>query len=357
MAPLPGPVPPGDARDDRDGRPPRDGGGSTRPLLPPEAERAGAGREGERTPGHPRRLGLGPEPASGPTETSETGSGSVPLRLHPCRAIRVLGVGRGIHPLDLAGRLEIPNVLHLRGIGQGDRHVVAAAVVSRGRACGGRTGRAGRRDRAMGCAVARKFPHRRTDTGVPDTLPCASPARGAPAGRRRDTAGPGRAPRGPIPAGQSARSRRFRKSPPYRALRSDRLESRRRTDRRGRRTVTPRKPLVSLFDGVSPRSTVGRWPPEEPGDRATPGWPPARGRNLLHCSDVETRIGWSEEMTSGNLPHESPGMLTRPIFTHLDPPLTHLSSDTVSIRGAGAKARARPPRAGPSACVPGFDAG
>ena len=281
MAPLPGPVAPGDARDDRYGRPPRDGGGSTRPILLRRPRGGGAGREGERTLGDPRRLGRGPEPASGSSETSEAGSGSVPRSMHPCRDPASSVSGGGIDPLDLAGRLEIPNVLHLRGIGQGDGHVVAAAVVFKGGLARGGLGGRGGGDRAMGCAAARRFPRRRTDIGVPDTLPCASPARGVPAGRRRDTAGPGRAPRGPIPAGQSARSRRFRKSPPYRALRSDRLESRRRTDRRaGERPASETVDLI--IRRGSPRSTVGRWPSEErrPGDS---GWPRGTGARLHHA--------------------------------------------------------------------------
>lgn len=67
-----------------------------------------------------------------------------------------------------------------------------------------------------------------------------------------------------------ARSRRFRKSPPYRAF-EEREVGVKGLDRSPREANAPsRKPSVSLFDGTSPRSTVVPWPSEDRGDTVDP---------------------------------------------------------------------------------------
>jgi len=59
----------------------------------------------------------------------------------------LIRVGRGVDPLDLAGRFEIADVLHLRRIGQRDWHIIPAAVVIGSGLARGGLGRWGGGDR------------------------------------------------------------------------------------------------------------------------------------------------------------------------------------------------------------------
>ena len=244
-------------------------------LLTTAAGRSGrfspGGREGRRRPAG----GADPGRSSASRPRSETGLGPVAGdRVGIGAWVIVPASASGVGHRPIRSRRSVRNPQHPAS--PGDRSGRSACRRARRRlrrqACEGRTGRAGRRERAMGCAVARRFPHRRTDIGVPDTLPCASPARGVPVGRRRDTAGPGRVPKGPIPAGQSARSRRFRKSPPYRALRSDRIgvEASDRSPRRGERPASETIGLIIRW-GNPPVNCRSMAVEEERGERAKPG--------------------------------------------------------------------------------------
>ena len=167
-------------------------------------------------------------------------------------------VGRPDRPIRSRRSVRNPQ----RPASRGDRSMRWACRRARRRlqrrACEGQTGRAGRRDRATDCAVARRFPHHRSDIGVPDTLPCASPARGDPVGRRRDTAGPGRVPKGPIPAEQSGAVEEVPQVPTLPCLRSARGWSQGFGPIVAIDESLASEPSDSLFDGVIPRSTVGR---------------------------------------------------------------------------------------------------
>ena len=183
-------------------------------LLTTAAGRSGrfspGGREGRRRPGGGADPGRSPasrprsETGLGPVVGGRVGIGASAARSVPSDPASASGA-ESTHSISPVGSKSPTSCISggsVKAIGMSSRPPSSSKAGLRGT-----DGAGGAAGWAMGCAVARRFPHHKSDIGVPDTLPCASPARGAPAGRRRDTAGPGRAPKGPIPAGQSARGR------------------------------------------------------------------------------------------------------------------------------------------------------
>ena len=149
---------------------------------PPWAGMRGAGRVGVAArPSATSRPRSGTGPGPPPTGTE---SGPMPPRQGsaPSGAPRV-GVGRGIRPTR--SRRSARN--RRRPASRGDRSRRSAGRRARrrpgGRAGGRRIAPAGRPGGATGCAVARIYPHHRSDIGVPDTLRCESPLKGCPCGQ------------------------------------------------------------------------------------------------------------------------------------------------------------------------------
>ena len=127
MPPSPGPVSP-TSREADSGRSPsprrrRDDLAHPPSKVRGEAQRS-RGPSGRRAPDHHPRPALDPGRVSARPGTSDVARppsgapGAGPSGPRSC----ILGIARDIDPLDLAGRPGIPNILHLRGIGQGDRH-------------------------------------------------------------------------------------------------------------------------------------------------------------------------------------------------------------------------------------------
>ena len=280
MPPSPGPVAPRVARQTRDGRPPRDDGGTTSPILLPRSGRSAALRGGRRGDGPPTTTLDPPSTRDGfrPGRGRRTSRGRRGLRGGAFRPRScILGIARDIDPLDLAGRPGIPNVLHLRGIGQGDRHVFAAKVVVEaativggGAHAGAGMGRRGGGD-GQGTARQDKNPRAARRTAhAPDSFG-AHPPQGVSLGADDVVGlGRGRGSRGPIPAGGSAaRSRRFSKAHlTVPRGRPDSSQGIGRIAEIGGCHLSGTMDLIPLWGGACRRSTGGRGAAEDGHDRA-----------------------------------------------------------------------------------------